>query len=329
VPSSTIPGPGRSACALIDSIGTDDGVRALLVIGSNLLVSAPDAAQVERRLKALDLLVVADFFLSETARLADIVLPSAQWAEEEGTMTNLEGRVVLRRRAVDPPEGVRTDIDILCALAAALGKRRYFAFHGARDVFDELRRATRGAPADYAGITYERIEAQDGVFWPCPSTDHPGTPRLFTDGFPTPSGRARFHGVSHQPPADDPDAEFPLHLTTGRVLAHYQSGTQTRHVDELRKLAPEPLAEMHPVTAKLHKLWNGARVTLATRRATATFTLKVTPTIREDTVFVPFHWGDAQSVNRLTNAAVDPTSGMPEFKVCAVRATAAVEDPGE
>ena len=238
-------------------------------------------------------------------------------------MTNLEGRVVLRRRALDPPEGVRTDIDILCALAAALGKRRYFAFQGSRDVFDELRRATQGAPADYAGITYERIEAEDGVFWPCPSTDHPGTPRLFTDGFPTPSGRARFHGVSHQLPADDPDPEFPLHLTTGRVLAHYQSGTQTRHVDELRKAAPEPLAEMHPATAKLHKVLDGARVTLATRRADATLTLKVTPTIREDTVFVPFHWGDAQSINRLTNAAVDPTSGMPELKVCAVRATAA------
>jgi assimilatory nitrate reductase catalytic subunit len=326
VPSSTIPGPGRSACALIDSMGTDDGVRALLVVGSNLLVSAPDAVQVERRLKALDLLVVADFFLSETARLADVVLPSAQWAEEEGTMTNLEGRVVLRRRALDPPDGVRTDIEILCALATALGKRRYFTFHGARDVFDELRRATQGAPADYAGITYERIEAEDGVFWPCPSTDHPGTPRLFTDSFHTPSGRARFHGVSHQLPAEDPDEEFPLYLTTGRVLAHYQSGTQTRHVDELRKAAPEPLAEMHPATAKRHKLLNGARVTLATRRADATFTLKVTLAIREDTVFVPFHWGGAQSINRLTSTAVDPTSGMPELKVCAVRATAAVED---
>jgi assimilatory nitrate reductase catalytic subunit len=328
VPSSTIPGPGRAAVALIDSIGADGGVRALLVVGSNILVSAPNAAQVERRLRSLDLLVVADFFLSETAKLADVVLPSAQWAEEEGTMTNLEGRVVLRRRAVDPPHGVRTDIDILCALAAALGEQSHFAFDGARDVFDELRQATAGAPADYAGITYERIELEDGVFWPCPSADHPGTPRLFTDGFPTPSGRARFHGVPHQSPADDPDAEFPLHLTTGRVLAHYQSGTQTRHVDELRTAAPEPLAEMHPATAKQYQLSNGASVTLTTRRANATFTLKVTPMIREDTVFVPFHWGDAQSINRLTNAAVDPTSGMPELKVCAVRASAAVENPG-
>jgi assimilatory nitrate reductase catalytic subunit len=329
VPVATIPGPGRPACALIDSMGTDGGVRALLVVGSNLLVSAPNAVEVERRLQTLDFLVVADFFLSETARLAHVVLPSAQWAEEEGTMTNLEGRVVLRRRAVDPPEGVRTDIDILCALAAALGQRQHFTFREARDVFDELRRVTQGAPADYSGITYERIEAEDGVFWPCPGADHPGTPRLFADGFPTPSGRARFHAVPHQAPADNPSAEFPLSLTTGRLLAHYQSGTQTRHVPELQQAVPEPLAEMHPATAMLHRLQHGARVTLATRRATATFTLKVTPTIRQDTVFVPFHWGGGQSINRLTNAAVDPESGMPEFKVCAVRATAAVEDRAE
>jgi assimilatory nitrate reductase catalytic subunit len=133
--------------------------------------------------------------------------------------------------------------------------------------------------------------------------------------------------VPHQRPADNLDAEFPLNLTTGRLLAHYQSGTQTRHVDELRSAAPEPLAEMHPITAKLYGLSNGARVTLTSRRADATFTLKVTPSIREDTVFVPFHWGDSQSINRLTNAAVDPASGMPEFKVCAVRATASVENP--
>jgi assimilatory nitrate reductase catalytic subunit len=242
-------------------------------------------------------------------------------------MTNLEGRVVLRRRAIDPPAAVKTDIDILCALAAALGERRHFAFQDARAVFDELRRATAGAPADYAGITYERLEAEDGLFWPCPDTDHAGTPRLFADGFPTSSGRARFHGVSHQLPTDNPDTEFPLHLTTGRVLAHYQSGTQTRRIDELRRVVSEPLAEMHPATAKQLALVNDARVTLATRRASATFRLRVTPTIREDTVFVPFHWGDAQAINRLTNAAVDPVSGMPEFKVCAVRATVCVEEP--
>jgi assimilatory nitrate reductase catalytic subunit len=323
VPAASIPGPGRSAVELIDSIGHDGGVHAMLVMGSNLVVSAPDASRTEAQLKALDFLVVCDFFLSETASLADVVLPSAQWAEEEGTMTNLEGRVILRRRAMLPPAGVRTDLEVLASLAAALDKRPFFLSCTPRDVFAELGRASAGGPADYSGITYERIEAEDGVFWPCPSADHPGTPRLFADGFPTPSGRARFHGVSQQPPADERNETHPLHLTTGRVLAHYQSGTQTRRVDELQQAMPEPLAEIHPATAKLHGLLDGGRVTLTTRRGAASFRLKVTPSIREDTVFVPFHWGGEQSINRLTSPALDPTSGMPEFKVCAVRATPA------
>jgi assimilatory nitrate reductase catalytic subunit len=323
VPASSIPGPGRSAVELIDSIGQDEGVRAMFIMGSNVVVSAPDASNVEARLKALDFLVVCDFFLSETASLADVVLPTAQWAEEEGTMTNLEGRVIFRQRAMVPPAGVRTDLEVLASLAAALGRRPLFPSSAARDVFAELGRASAGGPADYSGITYERIEAEDGVFWPCPSADHPGTPRLFADGFPTPSGRARFHAVSHQQPADERDDAHPLYLTTGRVLAHYQSGTQTRHVEELQQAAPEPLAEMHPATARLYGLSNGGRVTLTTRRGAASFTLKVTLSIREDTVFVPFHWGGAQSINRLTSAALDPTSRMPEFKVCAVRATPA------
>jgi assimilatory nitrate reductase catalytic subunit len=241
-------------------------------------------------------------------------------------MTNLEGRVILRRRAMKPPAGVRTDLEILAAVAAALGKRLFFLSSAPADVFDELRRASVGGPADYFGVTYRRIESEDGVFWPCPSADHLGTPRLFADGFPTPSGRARFHAVSHQGPADARDSDHPLYLTTGRVLAHYQSGTQTHHVDELQQAAPVPLAEMHPATAKVHGLHNGGRVMLTTRRGASSFTLKVTPTIREDTVFVPFHWGGEQSINRLTTAAVDPVSGMPEFKLCAVRATPAGTD---
>jgi assimilatory nitrate reductase catalytic subunit len=289
-------------------------------MGSNPAVCAPDGEHVLERLKALDFLLVIDFFVSETAAIADVVLPSAQWAEEEGTMTNLEGRVIRRRRAVDPPAGVKTDLEVLVALAAVLGKSQYFRSSQAGEVFDELRRATAGGTADYSGITYDRIDAEDGVFWPCPSAEHPGTPRLFADAFPTPSGRAKFHAVAHVPPADERDADYPLYLTTGRLLAHYQSRTQTRHVAELERAAPEPVVEMHPTTAQLLKLTNGDAVTLTTKRAHATFALKLTSAIREDTVFVPFHWGGEQSINRLTNAARDPVSGMPEFKVCAVRA---------
>ena len=176
-------------------------------------------------------------------------------------MTNLEGRVILRRRAFEPPEGVRTDIDIICALARRFDTGSRFSFCSSEEVFNELRRATEGGVADYSGISYARIDAEDGVFWPCPAADHPGTPRLFAEAFPTPSGRARFHAVQQQPPADERNATYPLHLTTGRVLAHYQSGTQTRHIAQLNDLMPEPLAELHPITARLSHVANGDRVT--------------------------------------------------------------------
>ena len=322
VPEPLIPGPGRSACELLDSIGQDGGLRGLIVMGSNPVVSAPDALHVRRRLAALDLLVVADFFVSETAELADVVLPSAQWSEVEGTVTNLEGRVILRRRVTDPPGDVRTDSDLLADLAERLGRGRFFSYGGPRDVFEELRRASAGGPADYSGISYERIEAESGVFWPCPAAHHPGTQRLFVDRFPTPSGRARFHAVQAEGPAEDRDADYPLYLTTGRVLAHYQSGTQTRRIAALSQLAPEAVAEMHPTTARLQRVSDADRVSLTTRRGSATFKLKLTRSIREDTVFVPFHWAGDQSANRLTNPALDPVSRMPEFKVCAVRVEA-------
>jgi assimilatory nitrate reductase catalytic subunit len=315
VPVDSIPGRGKSAYELIDSLGRE--VHGLLVVGSNIVVSAPDAVRVEERLSALDTLVVVDFFLSETAQLADVVLPSAQWAEEDGTMTNLEGRVIRRRRAVAPPAGVRSDIEILCGLAAALGKRHGFRFDGAAGVFAELRQATRGGPADYFGITYERLDETDGVFWPCPGADHPGTPRLFADTFATATGRARFHSTPHGNIADARSDEFPLHLTTGRALAHYQSGNQTRRIAALQDASPEPLVEMHPAIARRAGISAGDTVTVATPRGSTTFRAKITSDIREDAIFVPFHWGGMQSVNRLTNPALDPISRMPEFKVCA------------
>ncbi|OFX19581.1 MAG: nitrite reductase [Anaeromyxobacter sp. RBG_16_69_14] len=319
VPEAELPGPGRSAYELLATMGDPEGVKALLVMGSNILVSAPDALRIERQLRRLDFLAVADFFLSETASQADVVLPSAQWAEEEGTTTNLEGRVIRRRRAFPPPPGVRTDLEILCALAERLGAGSAFAFSGAREVFGELRRASAGGPADYAGISYEKIDAAQGVFWPCPTVEHPGTPRLFLERFATPSGRARFHPVKHSPPAEVPDPEYPLYLTTGRVLAHYQSGTQTRRVSELTRLAPEATAHMNPATARRNGLAEGDALVLATRRGRAWFTARLDPGLRADTVFVPFHWGGEHAVNRLTNPSLDPVSRMPEFKVCAVR----------
>jgi assimilatory nitrate reductase catalytic subunit len=322
-----IPSPGMSAYELLDSISQPGGVHALLVVGSNVAISSPRASHINRRLQSLDFLAVVDSFLSETAQLADVVLPVAQWAEEEGTMTNLEGRVTLRRRALAPPEGVLTDIEIICRLAKLLGCRDHFIFENAEDVFAELRRASAGGVADYSGITYEKIETQRGVFWPCTSIEHQGTPRIFGPGsFPKPNGRARFHAVRHQPPAEEPTPYYPLFLTTGRLTGQYNSGTQTRRVGELAHLNGEPKAEVHPATARRYGIGESDKVWLETRRDAARFKVTITANIREDTVFVPFHWGGAQSANRLTSDALDPTSRMPEFKICAVRMTKVIEE---
>jgi len=317
IDEADLPAPGRSAYELLDAMGTEGGVKALLVFGSNPAISAPHAGHIRSRLDALDLLVVSDFFLSETAERADVVLPTAQWAEEEGTMTNLEGRVIFRRRAVEPPDGVWTDLEILTALAGRLGFSKFSS--RPREVFEELRRATAGGVADYSGITYERIVAEDGVFWPCPDGRHPGTPRLFLETFPTPSGRAKFHPVEFHPPAEEPDTEFPFYLTTGRVMAHYQSGTQTRRIPMLMEASPGAAVQIHPSMALTYGIQEGAEVRLTSRRGSAVFSAQLTSSIRMDTLFVPFHFAGEGSANLLTNPALDPVSRMPEFKICAVR----------
>jgi assimilatory nitrate reductase catalytic subunit len=318
VDPADLPGPGRSAYELLSALGTPDGPKAMLLFGSNPVVSAPRSATVEERLDALEFLAVADFVPSETARRADVVLPTAQWAEESGTMTNLEGRVQRRRRAVPPPRGVRTDLEILAVLADRLHAPGSWSTEP-EEVFEELREASAGGLADYAGITYERIDKEGGVFWPCPSEDHPGTPRPFLDRFATPDGRARMTPVEHGGPAEDVDADYPLYLTTGRVLAQYQSGAQTRRVASLVEAAPEPFVELHPDLAGRLGIEDGGGVLVAGRRGTARVRARLTEAIRHDTVFIPFHWAGEGRANLLTNPALDPISRMPEFKVCAVR----------
>ncbi|SFC02445.1 molybdopterin oxidoreductase family protein [Streptomyces aidingensis] len=353
VEPDSLPGPGRSAYELLDALGADgdraaqrpDAVRALLLMASNPVVSAPRAAHVEERMRALDFLVVCDVVLSESARLADVVLPVTQWAEETGTMTNLEGRVILRQQAVEPPEGCRSDLWVMRELAARMGWEKGFPTDP-EEVFEELRRASAGGKADYSGITYRRILAEDGVFWPCPdpslapgtvsgagtpgemnddpsndhsAAGHPGTPRMFLDRFATPDGRARFLPVSHRPAAEEPDEEYPLLLTTGRVLAQYQSGAQTRLVDSLNEAAPGPFVQLHPRLAEKLGAAEGEPVAVVSRRGRAVAPARLSRDIRQDTVFMPFHWPGEGRANTLTNPALDPTSRMPEFKVCAVR----------
>ncbi|MFJ1971202.1 molybdopterin oxidoreductase family protein [Streptomyces sp. NPDC087903] len=403
VDPDSLPGPGRSAYELLDAMGTD--IHSLLLMGSNPVVSAPRAAHIEERLRSLDFLAVADVVLSETAALADVVLPVTQWAEETGTTTNLEGRVLLRRRAITPPDGVRSDLEVLHELADRLGVEKGFPTDP-EEVFEELRRASAGGPADYSGITYRRLVEENGVFWPCPAPTtedgaatasagfaaaegdgaeddgaleslparpdlavrgdlpasgdgagdhpapvrgdgagepsvreggagepptagdgtrgvhpdvHPGTPRLFLDRFATEDGRARFVAVSHRAAAEEPDDEYPVLLTTGRVVAQYQSGAQTRRVDELNAAAPGPFVELHPRLAQRLGAAEGDPVAVVSRRGRAVAPARITSTIRPDTVFMPFHWAGEGRANTLTNPALDPTSRMPEFKVCAVR----------
>ncbi|MFI2635394.1 molybdopterin oxidoreductase family protein [Streptomyces collinus] len=334
VDPDSLPGPGRSAYELLDALGTD--IRSLLLMASNPVVSAPRAAHIEERIRSLDFLAVCDVVLSETAALADVVLPVTQWAEETGTTTNLEGRVLLRRRAITPPDGIRSDLEVLHELAARLGVEKGFPTDP-EEVFEELRRASAGGAADYSGITYRRLAEENGVFWPCPaaveaadvSADafddeeapavHPGTPRLFLDRFATPDGRARFVPVSHRAIAEEPDDEYPVLLTTGRVVAQYQSGAQTRRVAELNAAAPGPFVELHPRLAARLGAAEGDPVAVVSRRGRAVAPARITNAIRPDTVFMPFHWPGEGRANTLTNPALDPTSRMPEFKACAVR----------
>ncbi len=311
-----LPLEGAAATEMV-GLMADGDIRSCLVMCSNLMVSLPDNAVVERALANLDPLVVVDFFMSETARRADVVLPGSVWCEDEGTTTNLEGRVVKINRAADPPGEARADWQILADLARRLGRGDKLDYDSPRAIFDELRVASRGGVADYYGITWEKIDAQDGVFWPCPTEDHPGTPRLFTERFGHPDGRARMVPVTYRPPAEEPSDAFPFRLTTGRVIYHYLSGTQTRRLGFLNAQAPEPWVEIHPTAAARLGIADREMVRVRTARGAMEVRALVVPTIRPDTLFIPFHYGERQAVNQLTNPAVEPTVKIPEFKVSA------------
>lgn len=323
VSADSLPGKGKSAYELLDALGPSGGVRALLVFGSNVAVASPHAGNIESKLKQLDLLVVCDAFENETAAAAHVILPIAQFGEESGTLTNLEGRVILREQVCPPPDGVKTDLEIIAELARRLGHERGFPASTPEEVFAELAAATAGGKADYSGISYARIRREKGVFWPCPGPEHPGTPRLFRERFAFPDGRARFHVVEHRAAAELPDASYPLFFTTGRYKEHYNSGAQTRRVAELEDAKPEPKVQLHPRLARDLGVVEGQPLLIESRRGSITLSATISRDIRPDTLFAPFHWGGKRAANLLTMPALDPTSRMPEFKVCAVRARAA------
>jgi assimilatory nitrate reductase catalytic subunit len=328
VDESTIPHAGLSAVPLVEAIH-DGRIKGLLLICFNPAVSLPDGNFIREALGQLEFFAVIDFFLSETARYADIVLPGSLMEEDEGTTTNVEGRVIHHRQVVRPPEGAREDWRIICDLAGRLGAGDKFAYQSTRDIFEELRVASSGGVADYAGITWERIDREMGVFWPCPSVDHPGTPRLYEGGrFGHPDGRAHFRPVEWRPAAEEPDAEYPILLTTGRVVSQYLSGTQTRRIGALVDQYPQPRCEMHPRLAGSLGIADGDPVRIESRRGAVVVRAQVVKTIRPDTVFVPYHWPLDRSANNCTVRAIDPISKIPEFKICAVRVSKAAE-PGD
>jgi assimilatory nitrate reductase catalytic subunit len=327
VPEASIPGPGLPAVELLRTLGTDDGVRALLVHGANVVVSAPDVSVVQEGLRRLDFLAVCDFFLSETAREADVVLPVLQWAEEEGTMTNLEGRVLRRRRAIDPPSGTRSELWIMNRLAELLDAPSKFPTEP-EAVFEELRTASAGGLADYSGVSYGLLDSGAEAYWPFPLGSR-GTPRLFRQRFAHEDGRARLVAVraaSSRWSASSPALEE-FQLATGRLLEHYQSGAQTRRVGALAAAQPEPRLQLHPAAAARLRIADGAWVRVTRSQSgegqpasqpEVLCRVELTLDIRPDTVFLPFHFPGLAAANQVTEGRTDPISGMPEFKTTRV-----------
>lgn len=329
IPVEELPWEGAAATEMVHLMA-DGEIKSCLIVCSNLMVSLPDNQVVKRALENLDPLIVIDFFQSETAELADVVLPGSVWCEDEGTTTNLEGRVIKINRAADPPGEALPDWRIICDLAERLGRGKFFPYQTALDIWNELRIASKGGVSDYYGITWEKIDEQGGVFWPCPSLDHPGTPRLFTERFGHADGKAKMFPIAYRPPAEEPGGSYPFRLTTGRVVYHYLSGNQTRRLGFLNSQAPEPWVEIHPQAASRLGIVNDEIVRVRTPRFSMELKALVVPTIRPDTLFIPYHYGHEQAVNQLTNAAVEPNVKIPEYKVCAAtveRLTAQVEVP--
>jgi formate dehydrogenase alpha subunit len=306
--------PGLTVTEAFDAMHAGT-LRGLFVMGENPVLSDPDQQHVVESLKGLDFLVVQDIFLSETAELADVVLPAASFAEKDGTFTNTERKVQRVRAAVPSPGEARADWAIVAELARRLGGAGGWDYAHPADIMAEIDALT----PSYAGVTYERLDAEGGLCWPCPDTTHPGTPILHIGQFTR--GKGKFFPVAYEPPAEVAGGDYPLTLTTGRMLEHYHTGTMTRRSDGLNELVPTGFAEIHPDDAARLGVTDGAAVSVETRRGVISIPANVTARVRPGTVFVPFHFWESPA-NMLTNTARDPMAKIPEFKVCACRVTA-------
>lgn len=326
IDKADLPRKGVSAYEMMEKIHEGE-IKGLFLMCSNPIVSNPNANMVKEAIEKLSFFVAVDLFVSETAKLADLILPASSYLEDEGTMTNVEGRVLLREASYPLPGEARHDWQILCDIAKILGKEEYFHFQTAEEIFNELRLASRGGKADYYGITYERLREESGILWPCPDIGHKGTERLYEDSFAHSDGKAMMVAVSNTPlvPKEKPDEEYPLYLTNGRVMSHYLTGVQTRKSPSLAARNFESFMEIHPTTALKYKIQDQSLVKIESRRGSIVVRSKWSETIRTDTVFVPFHWGESQNVNCLIPKDLDPTCRMPGYKVSAVKVSPVVE----
>ena len=304
--------PGLTLMEIMAAAGRGD-IKALYIMGENPLLSDPDLKHVEKELRNLDLLIVQDIFLTETAQMADVVLPSTSFAEKEGTFTNTERRVQRVRKIVDAPGEAKADWEIISELSTKMGYPMKYS--SAKEIFDEVIKVT----PSYAGMTYERLE-KEGLQWPCPTADHPGTKFLHKDRFSR--GLGLFHAIEYIPPVELPDEEYPLFLSTGRVLYHYHTGTMTTRAQGPSERYPESLVEINPLDAEKLGISEGQMVKVTSRRGTVQAKAQITQKSMPGTIFMNFHFAGAP-VNALTNPALDPTGKIPEYKVCAVKLEAA------
>lgn len=306
------PNPGLVATEMFQK-AHDGEMKSLFIIGENPMVSDPDLNHAKKALGNLDFLVVQDIFETETTAMADVVFPAYCFAEKNGTFTNSERRVQRVRKAVDAPEGPKQDWEILCEVATRMGYD--MSYEDSHEIFKEISAVT----PSYRGITWERIDKL-GLHWPCPDQEHPGTPILHTAQFTR--GKGMFHAIEHVPPAELPDDSYPFILTTGRVLYHYHTGTMTMRTDGLNMLSPECFVEISDADATKLGIGNGEMVNVCSRRGRIKAKLQVSDKAVDGTIFIPFHFANA-AANKLTNAELDPTAKIPEFKVCAINIEAA------
>jgi len=303
------PQPGLTLTEIFDA-AHEGKVKAIYLVGENPVLSDPNASHIEEALKHVDFLVVQDMFLTETARLADVILPTVSFAEKDGTYTNTERRVQRVRRAIEPIGDSRPDWQVTCELAKRLGASG-FDFRHPSEIMEEVASLT----PSYGGISYARLD-NGGLQWPCPSPEHPGTRTLHSQQFTR--GKGRFMPLEYKPPVEQPDADYPLILTTGRSLYQYHTGTMTRKVAGLNALKSEELVEINPQDADALGIGDGEMVKVTSRRGQVKARAKVTEITPVGVVAMTFHFAESP-VNLLTNPALDPVAKIPELKVCAVR----------